>query len=89
MDLIKHPAFKEVDHEFITSLEKTISSVSGKSDIEVIGTLMAISNEANKKNVQFTSDMQIALLEYLKSRIPAHKQPQFEALVSLIASKMS
>lgn len=86
MDLAQHPAFIGVDSEFLISLQKTLSTLTYKSDIEVIGTLMAISNEANKKNVQFTSDMQLALLEYLKSRLPVNKRGQFEAMIKMLAS---
>ncbi len=89
MDLMKHPAFKDVDQSFVSTLQGTVNSLSAKSDMEIIGTLMAISNEAKKKNVNFTPDMQAALLNHLKTRIPANKRAQFEAFVSLITSKMS
>ena len=49
MDLLTHPAFSNADQEFLVYLQKTLSSLTYKSDIEVIATLMAISNEANKK----------------------------------------
>ncbi|MDF2612983.1 MAG: hypothetical protein K0S71_769 [Clostridia bacterium] len=89
MDLIKHPAFEGVDKDFLSTLQNTINSMSYKSDIEIIGTLMAISNEAKKKNVNFTPDMQVALLDYLKMHIPANKRAQFEAFVSMLTAKMS
>ncbi|WP_070000825.1 hypothetical protein [Cellulosilyticum sp. I15G10I2] len=88
MDLMNHPAFKGVDQGFLSTLQGTINSLSYKSDIEIIGTLMAVSNEAKKKNVNFTPDMQAALLDHLKSRIPVNKRAQFEAFVSLMTSKM-
>jgi len=88
MDLRKHPAFKDVDRDFLTTLQGTINSSSSKSDIEVFGTIMAISNEAKKKNINFTPEMQGALLENLKTRIPANKHAQFDAFISLIISKM-
>ncbi|MDF2595705.1 MAG: hypothetical protein K0R69_2046 [Clostridia bacterium] len=89
MDLTKHPAFAEVDKNFMSTLQSTINSLSSKSDIEVIGTLMAISNEAKKRNINFTPDMQAALLGYLKTRIPANKRSQFEALITMLTSQMS
>jgi len=89
MDLSKHPAFEGVDKDFLATLQGTINSLSYKSDIEIIGTLMAVSNEAKKKNVNFTPTMQAALLDYLKMRIPVNKRAQFEVLVSMLTSKMS
>ena len=89
MDLTKHPAFAGVDQDFLSTLQGTINSLSYKSDIEIIGTLMGISNEAKKKNVNFTPEMQAALLDYLKKRIPVNKRAQFEVFVSMLTSKMS
>lgn len=89
MDLMKHPAFEGVDREFLATLQGIINSLSQKSDIEIIGTLMAISNEAKKKDINFTPAMQTALLNYLKKRIPVNKRAQFEVFVSMLTSKMS
>ncbi len=89
MDLVNHPAFASTDKSFLIYLQKTLSSLTYKSDIEVIATLMAISNEANKKNVQFTPDMQVALLEYLKIRLPINKRHQFEAMIKTFTASMN
>lgn len=89
MDLIKHPAFYEVDQEFLGNLQGILGNLKGKSEIEIIATLMAVSNEAKKKNVTFTPEMQSALLDYLKTMIPVNKRAQFEAFVSVLAAKMS
>lgn len=89
MDLVNHPAFASTDKSFLIYLQKTLSSLTYKSDIEVIATLMAISNEANKKNVQFTPDMQVALLEYLKNRLPINKRHQFEAMIKTFTASMN
>jgi len=89
MNLIKHPAFADVNPEFLASLQNTIDTASKKGDLEMVGTLMAISNEAKKKNIHFTPAMQVALLEYLKSKIPANKHSQFDAFLSMVLSKMS
>lgn len=87
MDLMHHPAFADVDQDFVTGLQKTLNSISYKSDVEVIGLLMAISNDANRRNIKFTPDMQVALLEYLKSRLPVNKRGQFESLIKMLVSK--
>lgn len=89
MDLVNHPAFANADKSFLTYLQNTLTSLTYKSDIEVIATLMAISNEAHKKNVQFTPEMQVALLDYLKKRLPANKRHQFEAMIKTFTSVMT
>lgn len=86
MDLMSHPAFKNVDPAFLNILQKNISSLAYKSDAEAIGVLMSISNEARKHNVTLTPDMQIALLQYLKSRLPVSKRTQFDAMIKLFSS---
>lgn len=53
MDLVNHPAFANTDKSFLIYLQKTLSTLTYKSDIEVIATLMAISNEASKKKCAF------------------------------------
>lgn len=88
MNLSEHPAFAGIDQDFVTSLQKTINALSYKSDMEVIATLMSISNEANKKGIKFTSDMQLALLEHLKKRLPINKRSQFEAMIKMLSSKV-
>lgn len=89
MDLITHPAFSALDTNFVNTLQKTLNSLSNKSDLEVLGTLMAISNEAQQKNIILTPEMQAALLEYLKNRMPTDKRAQFEAILSFMMSQMN
>lgn len=88
MDLCTHPAFQNVDQEFLHTLQQTLDSVSIKSEIEMIGTLMVLSNEAKNKNIQITPPMQSAIFEYLKNCIPDNKRKQFEALVTMLTSQM-
>ena len=89
MDLLTHPAFSNADQEFLVYLQKTLSSLTYKSDIEVIATLMAISNEANKKNIKFIPEMQLVLLEYFKNRLPLNKRHQFEAMIKTFTSAIN
>ncbi|PHV70913.1 hypothetical protein CS063_07785 [Sporanaerobium hydrogeniformans] len=89
MNLSTHPAFSHVDPNFLQTLQKTIDHTSGKSELEMLGTMMAISNEAKKKNISFTPEMQTALLDYLKSHLPVAKRKQFDAFLSMFLSKMN
>ncbi len=89
MNLVTHPAFSHIDPSFLQTLQKTIDYTNGKSEIEMLGTLMAISNEAKKKNIRFTSEMQSALLDCLKSRLPVTKRKQFDAFLTTFLSTMN
>lgn len=88
MKLSEHPAFKSVDSGFVSHLEHTINSLSGKTDIELIGSLMSIANEAKKRNVTLTSDMQLAFMEYLKQKLPHSKRNKFDALINMMSSQL-
>lgn len=83
MNLSTHPAFRNVDPAFVNNLQQTLASSSYKSELEIIGALMAISNEAKAKNITMTSEMQVALLDYFKGRLPVNKRAQFDAVLKM------
>lgn len=87
MKLSENPAFKGIDQDFINRLEVILSGANYKNSVEVLGLLMAISNEANQKNIPFTPEMQSAVLQYFKSQLPKNQRGQFEALIKMFASK--
>ncbi len=88
MKLSEHPSFKSVDPSFINHLEQTISSLTGKTDIELIGSLMSIANEAKKRNITLTPDMQVAFMEFLKQKLPQSKKAKFDALINMMSSQL-
>lgn len=87
MDLAKHPAFAGVSPDFVHTLQQTLDSTKCKSPIEVLGLLMAVSNEANRLNIPLTAEMQQALLEYFKMQLPKNQRGQFEAVIKMLSSK--
>lgn len=88
MKLSEDPAFRNVDPDFVTHLEHTINSLRGKTDIELIGSLMTIANEAKKRNVTLTPQMQVALMDYLKQKLPPSKRSKFDALIQMMSSQL-
>lgn len=87
MKLSENPAFQGVDQDFVNHLETILTSANYKSSVEVLGLLMAISNEANQKNIPFTPEMQATLLQYFKNQLPKNQRGQFEAIVKMLSSK--
>lgn len=87
MKLTENPAFKGIDPDFMSRLEAILSGANYKNSVEVLGLLMAISNEANQKNIPFTPEMQSAVLQYFKSQLPKNQRGQFEALIKMFTSK--
>ncbi len=88
MKLCEQPAFHNIDQDFVNHLQFTLDSAVCKSAVEVLGLLMAISNEANKKNIPLTPDMQKTLLQYFKTRLPKNQRGQFEAVMKVLSSKL-
>ena len=87
MKLSESPAFKNVDPDFVARLEGILATATYKSGVEVLGLLMAISNEANQKNIPFTPEMQTTLLQYFKNQLPKNQRGQFEAIIKMFGSK--
>lgn len=87
MKLSSTPAFKNVDPDFVSRLESTLSSANYKNSIEVLGLLMQITNEANQRNIPFTPEMQTTLLTYFKNQLPRNQRSQFESILKMFSSK--
>lgn len=87
MKLSSTPAFKDVDPDFVSRLESTLSSANYKNSIEVLGLLMQITNEANQRNIPFTPEMQTTLLTYFKNQLPRNQRSQFESILKMFNSK--
>ena len=83
-DIFKSDVFKDLDPYFLEKLQSTISSMGGKSDIEVIGTFMALSNEASEKGIQMSSKQQKALILLLRDTLPPEKRQKFDLIVSMM-----
>lgn len=83
-DIFKNEVFKDLDPDFLEKIQRTIGSVSGKSDMEVIGTFMALSNEANKRGIQMNSAQQKALILFLRDTLPPEKRQKFDLIVSMM-----
>lgn len=86
MNLCEHPAFKNIDPNFVRHIENTLAHSSSKSSIEVLGLLMAINNEASKRNINFTPEMQDVLLQFFKSTLPRHQRAQFDAILKTLSN---
>lgn len=88
MGFYDHPAFEGIDKNFLTSIDRTLRSVSGKDPTEIIAAIMAISNEAKRYNVQMTPDRQQALMVHLRNSLPVHKRTQFDAFLRMMQNNM-
>lgn len=75
--------FKDIDPDFLNKIEKTIASMNGKSDIEVIGTFMALSNEASKRGISLNSEQQKTLILFLRDSLHIEKRPKFDSIVAM------
>ena len=83
-DIFKSDLFKDLDPSFLEKFQTTVRSMNGKNDIEVIGTFMALSNEANDRGVIMSSEQQKALILLLRDSLPPEKRQKFDLIVSMM-----
>lgn len=83
-NIFKSDIFKDIDPAFVQKLETTIDSMQGKSDLEIIGTFMALSNEANQRGIQMSKEQQKALIQHLRNSLPPEKRSKFDLIVSMM-----
>lgn len=83
-NIFKSDVFKSLDPSFLEKLETTINSMNGKSDVEVIGTFMALSNEAKQRGIVLNSEQQKALILFLRDSLPPEKRPKFDLIISMM-----
>ena len=85
-NIFKSDVFSSLDPSFLEKLESTIASMQGKSEVEIIGTFMALSNEAKKRNIVMNSDQQKALILFLRDSLPPEKRQKFDLFISMMGN---
>ena len=83
-NILTSDLFKDIDPDFLRKIEETIHSTKGKNDIEVIGTFMALSNEANARGIKINPKQQKALILFLRDSLPPEKRQKFDLIISMI-----
>lgn len=83
-NIFKSDVFSSLDPSFIEKLETTIGAMNGKSDVEIIGTFMALSNEAKQTGIVMNSEQQKALVLFLRDTLPPEKRQKFDLIVSMM-----
>ena len=83
-DILKSDLFSNIDPSFIEKIDSTINNINGKSDIEVIGTFMALSNEATQRGISMSSEQQKALILFLRDSLPSEKRQKFDLIISMM-----
>lgn len=84
MGFYDHPAFQGLDKNFLLSLERKLNGLRGKNSNEVLATLMSISTEAQRYNVNLSPTQQQVLMQHLRSNLPANKRGQFDAIINIM-----
>ena len=85
-NIFESDLFKGLDPIFLEKIQTTINTMSGKSDIEMIGTFMALSNEATQRGVELSSEQQKALILFLRDTLPPEKRQKFDLIISMMGN---
>lgn len=86
MHITDNPAFQSLPADFLRTLDHALNQLSGQNDIEFVATLLLLSNETKKYNIEFDTSMQEALITHLKQKLPANKQNQFDNFLNMLRS---
>lgn len=84
-NIFKSDVFSSLDPSFLEKLQTTINSMKGKSEIEIIGTFMALSNEAKQRGIVMNSEQQKALILFLRDSLPPEKRQKFDVFISMMS----
>lgn len=83
-NIFENDVFKGLDPSFLEKFQTTINAMKGKSDLEMIGTFMALSNEADARGIKMNAEQQKALVLFLRDSLPPEKRPKFDLIVSMM-----
>lgn len=83
-NIFDNKVFEGLDRDFLEKVQTTISSMNGKSDVEIIGTFMALSNEASDRGIKMNSEQQKALILFLRDALPPEKRQKFDLFISMM-----
>lgn len=84
MRLSEHPAFSHIDIQFVNHIQKVLDTGTCKNGLEAVQKLMVISEEIERKHIQFTPEMQMVILEYFKNRLPKSQKGQFDTIIHMV-----
>lgn len=84
-NIFQSDVFSSLDPSFVAKLESTIKSMKGKSEVEIIGTFMALSNEAKTRGIVMNGDQQKALILFLRDSLPPEKRQKFDVFISMMS----
>ncbi len=87
MGFYDHPAFQGIDRNFLFYLERTFSNLKGTNSNEVMSTLMTVSTEAKRHNINLNPAQQQVLFQHLRNSLPPNKRPQFDMILTMMRNQ--
>ncbi|OOB77246.1 MAG: hypothetical protein BEN18_10905 [Epulopiscium sp. Nuni2H_MBin001] len=76
-----------MNSEFMEHVADKLSQVNSSDVTQLLTTIMALSQDAEKFNVAMTKEQQNDLIAQLRDTLPANKRPQFDMLIEMLCNQ--
>lgn len=74
----------ELDPEMIKEAKAVMESLKGKSDQEILESLVKLAAQKKKSNKKLTKEQSAAILEAMKETLPPNQKKKFETLLQIM-----
>ena len=74
----------ELDPEMIKEAKAVMESLKGKSDQEILESLVKLAAQKKKSNKKLTKEQSAAILEAMKETLPPNQRKKFETLLQIM-----
>jgi len=73
-----------LDPEMIKEAKAVMESLKGKSDQEILESLVKLAAQKKKSNKKLTKEQSAAILEAMKETLPPNQRKKFETLLQIM-----
>ncbi|NLK97564.1 hypothetical protein [Defluviitalea saccharophila] len=74
----------ELDPEMIKEAKAVMEGLKGKSDQEILESLVKLAAQKKQSNKKLTKEQSAAILEAMKETLPPNQRKKFEALLQMM-----
>lgn len=74
----------ELDPEMIKEAKAVMEGLKGKSDQEILESLVKLAAQKKRSNKKLTKEQSAAILEAMKETLPPNQRKKFEALLQMM-----
>ncbi|HHW67608.1 MAG: hypothetical protein PWP07_1154 [Epulopiscium sp.] len=74
----------ELDPDMVKEVKEVMESLKGKSEQEILESLVKLAAQKRKSNKKLTKEQSTAILQAMKEALPPNQRKKFEALLQMM-----